>query len=43
MRLGALANELGDEEEAERYLEAARQAEPGSAIDRDDTQEDTGD
>ncbi len=43
MRLGALANELGEEEEAERYLEAARQAEPGSVIDRDDTQEETGD
>ena len=41
MRLGALANELGDEEEAERYLDAARQAEPGSVVDPDDAGEDS--
>jgi tetratricopeptide (TPR) repeat protein len=38
LRLGALANKLGDEEAVERYREAARQAEPGSLVDPDETE-----
>jgi tetratricopeptide (TPR) repeat protein len=38
LSLSALANDQGNQEEAEQYLEAARQAEPGSLIDLEDTQ-----